>query len=118
MIASECWPLPWTTGEAKVASTDWLGIAEWTTSGDSSESLLLLVRTPVPPIPSLAVVVDNATWNNRAGQRNPPVLSIYVPYNILCPLEDDAPPRGVSQWGHVIAWSSSPAGTPDYGPFR
>ena len=99
VTAPGCWSFLWATVDAEVASTEWLTIAEWASSGDSGVVLLLLARAPAPPVPPLAVLVDSASWIIRAGLSIPPrVLSIDVPYNILCPLEGDAPPQGVSQW--------------------
>ena len=77
VTAPECWSFLWATVEAEVASTGWLAIAEWTSPGDSGVALLLLVRTPVPPVPSLAVVVDNAAWIIRAGQSTPPSCAVH-----------------------------------------
>ena len=77
VTAPECWSFLGATVEAEVASTGWPAIAEWTSPGDSGVALLLLVRTPVPPVPSLAVVVDNAAWIIRAGQSSPPTCAVH-----------------------------------------
>ena len=72
VTAPDCCSFLWATVEAEGASTGWPAIAQWTSPGDSGVALLLLVRAPVPPAPSLAVVADNASWIIRAGQSIPP----------------------------------------------
>ena len=72
VAAPDYWSLLWATVDAEVASTDWLTIAEWASSGDSGMARLLLARAPVPPIPPLAVMVDSTSWTIRAGLSIPP----------------------------------------------
>lgn len=61
------------------------------------------------PSPSLTVLVEPASWSIRAGLSIAPrVLSVTVPYNILCPCGENGPPLGVTQWDHPVSWSTNP----------
>ena len=110
VAAPEDWSLLWATVDAELASTEWLTVAEWASPRGLRHGLappgawFLRLHPPHP-----TVLVDRTSWTIRAGLSIlPRVLSVTVPYNILCPLEEDAPPLGVSQWERVISWLTSP----------